>query len=563
MNTPETHKTNPTVIANLVVEHVLSNGYIGGRTNTIFSALHTLLNGDYLKYSFDETKFSKEWADKLCSDDFQTILSKLNEKTSERKERGRYYTPKDVTKYIIANSFLNYLECDNSKVYSAVDGIQRISNLHRNDIEKLLFCADILDPTVGAGEFLLSALELKCELAESTLSNISDKHYLEILTSVHGNDIEIESVEISKIRLFFFVLSKLINDDSIGEVADILNRNFTCHDFVIPPKKSAKKFNIIVGNPPYVEYGKTISNPTYGYGNIYADILHNSSLLLKKGGVMGFIVPLSYSSTSRMAKLRDTLTRNVPKQFVLSYADRPDCLFVSVHQKLTILLAAKSSVKETYSSGYKYWYKSERKELLNGRTLIRNDFSSYPVIPKIGNEIERSIFGKVVAKNHNESLSDTLSRTDGDHNIFLNMRGCFWVKAFSFNPGSSEYKGFFVDGEPKSYVLSVLNSSLFFLFWITMSDCWHITNKELSFFKLKTTGVDHVRFESLYNALEHRLEQTKSYIGTKQTDYAYKHKECKFEIDAIDDALQSIYNLTDEELNYVKQFASKYRMSNG
>jgi hypothetical protein len=80
---------------------------------------------------------------------------------------------------------------------------------------------------------------------------------------------------------------------------------------------------------------------------------------------------------------------------------------------------------------------------------------------------------------------------------------------------------------------------------------------------MKTDGVDYNYFKSLYNSLEQRLEQTKSYIGTKQSDYAYKHKECKAEIDMIDDALQSIYGLTDEELTYVKEFALKYRMSNG
>lgn len=563
MSTLETHKVTPSVISDLVMNHVLSNEKRNPRADAIFSALHILLNGDYVKYSFDEALFSKEWGDKLCSDDFQTTLSKIDEKTSERKSRGKYYTPKDVTKYVLANSFVNYLDEANTKVYSAGDCMQRVSNLDRGTLASFLFDTDIFDPTAGAGEFLLSVLEMKYELAKSLFTDLEDGYCLEILSSIYGNDIEIGSVEISKIRLFFFVLPLLKRDESIAKVANILNQNFTCKDFVIPPGKSSKKFDIIVGNPPYVEYSNTTSVPTYGYGNIYADILHNSSLLLKKGGVMGFVVPLSYSSTSRMSKLRSILIKNAPKQFVLNYADRPDSLFVSVHQKLTILLAANGLTRETYSSGYTYWYKSERKELLNGRTVIRNDFSPYPIIPKIGNDIELSIFSKVVAKDQHNTLSVILSKRRADSNVFLNMRGCFWIKAFSFNPGSSEYKGFFVDEMKRGYVLSILNSSLFFLFWIIMSDCWHITNKELSFFQLKTGGVDYNLFESLFGSLERKLEQTKSYIGTKQSDYAYKHKECKAEIDLIDNALRDIYGLTDEELNYVKQFALKYRMSNG
>ena len=46
-------------------------------------------------------------------------------------------------------------------------------------------------------------------------------------------------------------------------------------------------------------------------------------------------------------------------------------------------------------------------------------------------------------------------------------------------------------------------------------------------------------------------------------DYEYKHKECKNEIDAIDNLLASIYDLTNDELSYIKSFALKYRMGSG
>ena len=58
------------------------------------------------------------------------------------------------------------------------------------------------------------------------------------------------------------------------------------------------------------------------------------------------------------------------KQFLLNFADRPDCLFTGVHQKLTILIFRLGNAnKEIYSSNYKHWYKEERKELLNGREI--------------------------------------------------------------------------------------------------------------------------------------------------------------------------------------------------
>lgn len=55
---------------------------------------------------------------------------------------------------------------------------------------------------------------------------------------------------------------------------------------------------------------------------------------------------------------------------VVNFADRPDCLFTQVHQKLTILIAVKGRNKcKTYSSNYYYWYKSERIKLFNECTV--------------------------------------------------------------------------------------------------------------------------------------------------------------------------------------------------
>ena len=141
------------------------------------------------------------------------------------------------------------------------------------------------------------------------------------------------------------------------------------------------------------------------------------------------------------------------------------------------------------------------------------------------------------------------------------MRACFWIKAFTFNPGSNEYKKFNYGKEHYYYILAILNSSLFFFHWIVVSDCWHITNKELDSFNVILNDIDFKGFEKLARKLEQRLEETKVYIGSKQTDYIYQHKLCKKEIDLIDDKLAAIYGLSKNELKYIKNYHYKYRMS--
>lgn len=548
-------------ITKLVTRHILSNDVkYGNRVSDILDALHTLLNGEFVKYSFFDKKLSGSFVTELSSDSFQSILSNINEKQSHQKVKGVYYTPKDVTQYLASNVFVNFIDSTNKSVQSDTKSIARILQSETPTLRKLIN-SSVFDPTSGAGEFLLSALELKFEISEKGIGYLSDDNYIDIASTIHGNDIDQESIEIAKIRLFFATLIKIKDSSKLHRLSIVLNNNFSKIDFVCGDTSIFPKFDIIIGNPPYVEYGKVPTKPKNNYGNIYADVLHNSSLLLKKKGVMSFVIPISYAATSRMHKIREVLLVNTPKQFVLNYADRPDCFFTSVHQKLTLLIACKHSVRpQIYTSGYRYWYKSERRELLDGCQMMLNSSAIKEYIPKIANQIEMSIFEKI-----HTIKGDTISSLSSDviskYPVYLNMRGCFWMKAFSFNPGSNEYKQLYYDEILQSYILCILNSSLFFLFWTMISDCWHVTNKELSSFRVPTQDIDCTLFSRLAKNLENRLEETKQFIGSKQTEYAYKHKNCKPEIDAIDEALCSLYLFTDEELQYIKRYNLRYRMS--
>lgn len=79
-----------------------------------------------------------------------------------------------------------------------------------------------------------------------------------------------------------------------------------------------------------------------------------------------------------------------------------------------------------------------------------------------------------------------------------------------------------------------------------------------------TPGIPNdIKATELANALRKRLEDTKAYVGTKQTEYEYKHRECLKEIHAIDDYINSLYGLTAEENRYIKKYALRYRTSGG
>lgn len=484
----------------------------------------------------------------------QNIFSK-----EHRKKQGIYYTDYDLADYVITNLVYNHFE-SKAHVYPAARLAKELEKLPSKQSQKFLFEQTFLDPTCGSGEFLVSSFKLKKYLCDKCKTNVQDKEWLSICKTIYGNDIEHNSIYLAKARMFCEVFPLLKQKKSILELAKILNVNFSSQDWIAGPIVFNKTFDYIVGNPPYVEYGKYNGKhlTTTDCGNVYADVILNSYRVLAQDGCIGFIVPLSYISTTRMSSLRQFIIEHSKKQVILNFADRPSCLFPGVHQKINIVFAFNGTkLCKTYTSSYQYWYKAERDKVLNTTKLVNSIDLEQAGFPKIGDEVSKSIFNKITTA-YSSNLYD--SQVSSGNPIYLNMRAAFWIKAFSTYQKSAEYKSFTYDANTRPFVLCLLNSSLFWLYWITLSDCWHITRKELRNLTIPTSIKRSKQYSALINRLEEKLEKTKKYIGTKQTDYEYKHKFCKPEIDAIDNALAKEYNLTQKELQYIKNFALKYRM---
>lgn len=526
-----------------IINSYLAHDHTDDKLRTIRGEMNALTGGlaaddsDTRSYSYEET---------------QAALSCLNERESIRKNKGVYYTPSDVVEFILTNSVGLACGRQGRSVFPAAD---------LNGVPYGAFCyrKTVYDPTCGAGSFLLAALELKLDLLERQQVAATRSRIRRIVATIRGNDLNPDSIAITKLRLFLCVLHRY-GTAGIRGLAPVMNACFSCYDYVAQRPDPNSRYDVIVGNPPYVEDGKSESAPEKRYGNIYANVLEHAALQLSPGGVMGFIVPLSYVSTPRMEQIRKALFHHVPEQYILSFSDRPDCLFSSVHQKLCVLFGKNVNKRPTVCTGnYQYWYREERRELFRGAQTVKNAFVTDAYIPKLGNELDISVYKKLKAKR--TPLMKLLQ--EGGTPVYLNMRAAFWIKAFLREHAGSEYRAFGCRDENRAdFVLCLLNSSLFWWYWICVSDCWHITRKELEGFRVP---IPHGYEEAarLAAALEKRLEETKVFVGTRQTEYEYKHRDCVEEIHRIDDWVNALYGLTEEESLYIKDFAYRYRISGG
>ena len=159
-------------------------------------------------------------------------------------------------------------------------------------------------------------------------------------------------------------------------------------------------FDVIVGNPPYVEYSNVKETYTIkGYstepcGNLYA-MTWERSIQLSGDGHLGLIVPASAVCTDGYRPLRNLLISS-GNLIISSYSDNPGKLFEGIpHNRLQIILLNKGHQREVYSTLYNKWRPGGRDFLFQNLAFIDSTQLKFDVgIAKIGHKTEVSILHK-------------------------------------------------------------------------------------------------------------------------------------------------------------------------
>ena len=124
-----------------------------------------------------------------------------------------------------------------------------------------------------------------------------------------------------------------------------------------------KGFDVIIGNPPYVEYpNKKLNYALKNYklikcGNLYAFVIEKCSALLSDLGRWSMIIPTSSFSTERMIELRKFITKK-SLTWVSFWGNRPGTLFSGAQQNLCIPISVNTndpvsfSISEMENSSY-------------------------------------------------------------------------------------------------------------------------------------------------------------------------------------------------------------------
>ena len=340
-------------------------------------------------------------------------------------------------------------------------------------------------------------------------------------------------------------------------------------------------FDVVIGNPPYVEYSKvkgvyTINEyETESCGNIYAYVVENCIKIAKNNTYLSFIIPSASICTPRMNDLITFNLKSSGHYWISIWDERPSKLFDGVDQQLSIHIFSKSNVhnNEIKITQMNHW-KSEFRPFIF-QNVYYLDISKLTkiaeVFPKIQNPIEIDVLKKVI-----NPITNILPIDKEDKLYYRNAGGRYWrlIKSFPSyfksekgKNSSSTEKILLIDKKDKYVLVSLFSSTLFYWYWRVVSNCRHLTQREFDAFnipsfekriksKLEELGLKYEK-DVKNNAVRQKIENKNS--GLVEQDI-YTINLSKPVIDEIDKVLAQHYGFTDEELDFIVNYDIKYRM---
>lgn len=364
--------------------------------------------------------------------------------SEQRKASGSYYTPSDVAGHFWDLFFRHH----------------RIGDL----ASLLAFTSnhDLVEPSAGSGMFVFSFLRKAASLGATP-------------DSLSGLRFHVVDINLSALRFFAEQMRQI--EAAAGQRFNGIGPSQ--NDFLGWATSTPVQNAVFVGNPPF------IANPRgQRWRNLYADFV---AAMLQYGSVKGvsLILPLSVCFSRDYAALRDMIRDADMGISTSSYDNIPDCLFKAGKpdstntnransQRCTILNVGgpDSSLRE--AAPLLSWSAAERTTVLSSVPTFRRFTDADPSgqIPRPASDLLADYMQGANGARPLRTLLSKIGRpafsVGGVARNYIGLRdyapsepGCIAIKVPS--------------QEEQDIILQVLSSDLFFDYWRTYGDGFHVT----------------------------------------------------------------------------------------
>ncbi|HZO71933.1 MAG TPA: DNA methyltransferase [Ktedonobacteraceae bacterium] len=494
----------------------------------------------------------------------------------------------------------------------------------------------ILDPTCGSGAFLFGTLRILEPLYEACIERMrsmvvgampcaspvwgrgqaqgiapTSAYFILktiITNNLYGVDIMEEATEICQLRLALKLIARVERAEEIeplppiernirtgnalvGRVvggdataADALHNAHTSGDQQLfhwdsefAEVMGQGGFNVIIGNPPYVEYSeRAFPYAVKGYetaacGNLYPCIVERSYRLLSPLGRQGMILPLAAFATRNMIPLIEHFQRWFATAWLSFYHFRPAMLFSGskfANIPTAIYLAKQEGKGQYYSTHLLKWSSEQRDQLFATLSYCQittpKDCANRHYYPKLGSVLENDLLAKIL---RHCPVSHYLAQVPNQNSMFYRSAGGLYWKVFTNfawpYQSTSNKQCSFQESYERDVFVALFNSSLFWWYYTVTFDTFNLKNYMIFGFRFsypEDPGIVSAlctHCQRLMNDFRQHARHLKRGKAASYTVYARKSKAI---IDDIDRALAQHYGFTSDELAFIINYDLKYRI---
>lgn len=343
-------------------------------------------------------------------------------------------------------------------------------------------------------------------------------------------------------------------------------------------------FDIVIGNPPYgaklsddekkyckqiYKTAQTIKAVQKGSMDSYTLFIEDGYNLLRKNGHLAYIVPISMTSSESLTGVHNLLLNNCEEVSISSYAVRPEPVFENAMVNTSIVQFDKTLTKCKSLRSTKMHRKMGDDFCL--QYLIDNlhfvdvkEHLLFGRIPKIGTQIEKDILKKL--SKCKKLYSYLLLK--GKKIYYRFAGGRYFKIVTNYSTGSSAEREIALNSKYANAIACILSSNLSFWFYQIYSDNLNWKSYEIENFAIPNMNDENVSvLEELYARYLKDVEKNAN-VRTSSGKSTYKvasFKEYKIVkskkiIDEIDDYIGPLYGLTQEEIDFVKNYELEFRM---
>jgi len=368
----------------------------------------------------------------------------------DRKRTGSYYTPTDTATYFWNECF-------------SLCGFET-----RKDCLDILGQYHFVEPAVGAGALVFSLFQ---KLISFGISPGEIAQIRLTLIDINAKSLKFVRTKIAELEEFWNV-----NFDRVS---------YMCSDFLQQSEWGEERPPFIFGNPPFVA-NKRGSR----WKNQFADFTEIALSVTNKGGIVQFIVPISIAFSRDFSDLRAQMRVSGRSVALSSYDNIPDTLFLSGKpgsgntnkansQRCSILTVFPDSQPRVLTTKMHRWAKADRQTVLNQRPIYF-DATDYHFDNQIPRPENIEVFNFIRRSGSAKRLGTFWEKSGPlQLNIAGVARNFIGIREYS---KSASHRLYFRTKEERLSVLLIVTSHLFFDYWRTIGDGFHLTMSNLAQF---------------------------------------------------------------------------------